>query len=164
LPEHTTLRITWGTRPHLARPHAAHTGSGAVLIVGDEVCAFLRDHIDSFESLEVLLLLRRERTACTAEELCRRLKTRAPLIDDALAVLVRARLVNTTDQNMWALYTYADEDSARDAIVGALERVYRDEPIRIMQLMSTNAIERLRTSTIRAFADAFVVRKGKDRG
>lgn len=132
-------------------------------MVGEAVRGFLRDYIDSFESLEVLLLLRRERTACTAEELCRRLKTRAPLIDDALTSLVRTRLVNT-DQNVLTLYTYADEDSARDAIVGSLERIYRDEPIQIIQLMSTNAIERLRTSTIRAFADAFVVRKDKDSG
>ena len=132
-------------------------------MVDEALRAFLRDYIDSFESLEVLLLLRRERTACTADELCRRLKTRAPLIDDALASLVRARLVKT-DQNVLTSYTYADEDAARDAIVGSLECVYRDEPIQVMQLMSANAIERLRTSTIRAFADAFVVRKGKDRG
>jgi len=132
-------------------------------MVDEAVRAFLRDYIDSFESLEILLLLRRERTVCTAEELCRRLKTRAPLIDDALASLARARLVNT-DQNALALYVYADEDPARDGIVGSLERVYRDEPIKIMQLMTTNAIERLRTSTIRAFADAFVVRKDKGRG
>lgn len=133
------------------------------MTVGDAASAFLRDHIDSFESLEILLLLRRERTPYTAEELSRRLKTRAPLIDDALASLVRARLVNA-DQNVLTLYTYADEDSARDAIVGSLDRIYRDEPIQIMRLMSTNAIERLRTSTIRAFADAFIVRKHKDRG
>jgi predicted transcriptional regulator len=133
-------------------------------MVCDEVRAFLRDYIDSFESLDILLLLRRERTAWTAEELRGRLKNRAPLIDDALASLVRARLVNTSDQTVRTLYTYADEDSVRDAIVGSLQDVYRDEPIQIMQLMSTNAIERLRTSTIRAFADAFVVRKDKDRG
>jgi predicted transcriptional regulator len=132
-------------------------------MVGEAVCAFLRDHIDSFESLEALLFLRREGTACTAEELCKRLKTRTPLIDDALASLVRARLVNT-DQSVGPLYTYANEDSARDAVVGSVERLYRDEPIQIMQLMSTNAIERLRTRTIRAFADAFVVRKDKGRG
>ena len=57
-------------------------------MVGEAVRAFLRDYIDSFESLEVLLLLRRERAARTAEELCRCLKTRAPMIDDALASLV----------------------------------------------------------------------------
>lgn len=132
-------------------------------MVGEAVRAFLRDYIDSFESLEVLLLLRRERTACAAKELCMRLGTHAPLIDDALASLVRARLVNT-DRNVLTLYAYADEDSARDGIIGSLESIYRDEPIQIMQLMSTNAIERLRTSTIRAFADAFVVRKDKGRG
>ena len=132
-------------------------------MVCEAVRAFLRDYIDSFESLEVLLLLRAEQTALTAEELCRRLSTHAPLIDDALASLVRARLVNA-DQKVPALYRYADQGSARDAIAGSLERIYRDEPIKIMQLMSTNAIERLRTSTIRAFADAFVVRRDKDSG
>lgn len=131
-------------------------------MVEESVRAFLRDSIDSFESLEILLLLRRERTACTAEELGRRLGTRVPLIDDALASLVRTGLVNA-DRNVLT-YAYADEDAARDAIVSSLERVYRDEPIRIMQLMSANAIERLRTRTIRAFADAFVVRKDKGRG
>lgn len=133
-------------------------------MVGDEVRIFLRDYIDSFESLEVLLLLRRERTDWTAEELCRRFNIRAPQIDDALDSLVRGRLVNTTKQNVLSSYTYADEDIARDAIVASLERAYRDEPIQVMQLMSANAIERLRNSALRAFADAFVVRKGKDRG
>lgn len=133
-------------------------------MVDEELRAFLRDYIDSFESLEILLLLRRERTAFTAEELCRRLKTRAPLIDDALASLVRGRLVNATEQNLPTSYTYADENLARDAIIASLERAYRDEPIQVMQLMSTNAIERLRSSAIRAFADAFIFRKDKGRG
>lgn len=133
-------------------------------MVVETVRAFLRDYIDSFESLEVLLLLYRERTAWTADELCRRFKIRAPVMDDALASLVRARLVNTTERNLLTSYRYADEDSVRDALVASLERTYRDEPTQIMQLMSANAIERLRSGAIRAFADAFVFRKDKERG
>lgn len=128
-------------------------------MVDEAVRAFLRDDIDSFESLEVLLLLHRERTAWTADELCRRFEIRAPVIDDALASLVRARLVSATGQNVLGSYRYADGDSARDALVASLERAYRDEPIQIMRLMSANAIERLRNGAIRAFADAFVFRK-----
>ena len=133
-------------------------------MVGDDVRALLRDYIDSFECLEVLLLLRREGAAWTAEELSARLNIRAPLLADALASLVRARLVNITDQKSPVPYTYAREHPVQDAVVGSLDRAYREEPIAIMQLMSMNAIERLRTSTIRAFADAFVVRKDKNRG
>ena len=133
-------------------------------MVGNEMSAFLRDYIDSYECLEVLLLLHRERTSWTAEALSTRLKTRAPLIDDALASLVRSRLVIADGRKMLTSYSYADEDGAKDAIVGSLERVYRDEPIKIMQLMSANAIERLRTGALRAFADSFVLRKDKDRG
>lgn len=128
------------------------------------VRAFLRDYIDSFESLEILLLLHRERTAWTADELCRHFKIRAPVIDDALASLVRAGLVSTTDQNVLTSYRYAHEDLVRDALVASLERTYRDEPTQIMQLMSAQAIERLRNGAIRAFADAFVFRKDKGRG
>lgn len=133
-------------------------------MVGQDVRALLRDYIDSFECLEVLLLLHRERVAWTAVELSARLNIREPLLDDALASLVSARLINATDRNGPTSYVYAHEHLVQDAVVGLLERAYRDEPIPIMQLMSTNAIERLRTSTIRAFADAFVVRKDKDRG
>lgn len=133
-------------------------------MLDEEVRAFLRHHIDSFESLEVLLLLYRERTAWTADELCRRFRVRAPVIDDAIASLVRARLVNATERNVLTSYRYADEDSVRDALVASLERTYRDEPIQVMQLMSANAIERLRSGAIRAFADAFVFRKDKGRG
>ena len=133
-------------------------------MVGNDVRALLRDHIDSFECLEVLLLLRREGAAWTAEELSARLNIRAPLLADALASLARARLVNTEDRGSTALYTYAREHLIQDAVVGSLDCAYRDEPTEIMRLMSMNAIERLRTSTIRAFADAFVVRKDKDAG
>lgn len=133
-------------------------------MVCEAIRDFLRDCIDSFESLEVLLLLYRERTAWTADELCRRFKIRAPVIDDALASLVRARLVSTTQQNVLTSYKYADEDLVRDALVASLERTYRDEPIQVMQLMSANAIERLRSGAIRAFADAFVFRNDKGRG
>jgi hypothetical protein len=133
-------------------------------MVGDDVRALLRDYIDSFECLEVLLLLRREGAAWTAEELSARLNIRAPLLDDALASLVRARLVESNHRNSPALYTYAHERPIQNAVVGSLDCAYRQEPIEIMQLMSMNAIERLRTRTIRAFADAFVVRKDKGRG
>jgi hypothetical protein len=109
-------------------------------------------------------LLYRERTAWTADELCRRFKIRAPVIDDALASLVRAKLVNTTEHNVLTSYRYADEDPVRHALVASLEQIYSDEPIQVMQLMSANAIERLRSGAIRAFADAFVFRKDKDRG
>lgn len=134
-------------------------------MVDEQLREFLRAYIDSFECLEVLLLLRRERTAWTAEALCTRLNTRAPLVDDALTTLVRAGLLDIAlqDMNLPTAYTYAGESSAHDAIVASLETAYRDERIRIMQLMSTNAIDRLRTSALRAFADAFIFRKDKDR-
>lgn len=133
-------------------------------MIGEEVRVFLRDHIDSYEDLEVLLLLRREHTGWTSEALCTRLNSTATLIERTLATLVRSRLVNVSHPPTPPSYAYADDDAARDATICALERAYREEPIQIIQLMSTNAIERLRTGAMRAFADAFILRKDKDRG
>ncbi len=46
-----------------------------------------------------------------------------------------------------------------------LERAYAERPILIIQLMSANAIERLRNVALHTFADAFVLnKKDKDRG
>ena len=133
-------------------------------MIGEEVRVFLRDYIDSYEGLEVLLLLRRERTGWTSEALCTRLNATETLIDRTLATLVRARLVNASGQPAPFSYSYADEDAARDATVCALAQAYREDPVQIIALMSTNAIERLRTGAMRAFADAFILRKDKDGG
>lgn len=142
----------------------AHPEWSATRMISEEVRVFLRDYIDSYEDLEVLLLLRREHTRWSSEALCTRLNTTATLIERTLATLVRGRLVIASNPPPPASYAYADDDAARDATICALERAYREEPIQIIQLMSTNAIERLRTGAMRAFADAFILRRDKDRG
>jgi hypothetical protein len=45
-----------------------------------------------------------------------------------------------------------------------LERVYAEQRLAVIKLMSDNAIERLRTGAARAFVDAFLIgRKKNDR-
>ena len=131
----------------------------------EDVRALLHEHIESYEQLEVLLLLRRERyEQWTGEALAARLRVRAELIDTALAGLEASGLVELAGAAP-ARFAYRPASSGLDAAVGRLEREYAERPILVIQLMSTNAIERLRTAALHTFADAFVLKKkDKDSG
>jgi len=127
----------------------------------EDVRALLKEHIESYEQLETLLLLRRERyEQWTAEGLAARLRVRAELIESALGGLKASGLVEVT-RTLPSCFAYRPASSGLDAAAGRLEREYVERPILIIQLMSANAIERLRTAALHTFADAFVLKKGK---
>jgi hypothetical protein len=131
----------------------------------EDVRALLHEHIESYEQLEVLLLLRRERyEEWTVARLAARLHVREELIETALEGLKRSGLVEASGAAP-ARFAYRTAGSGLDAATSRLEREYAERPILIIQLMSANAIERVRTAALHTFADAFVLNKsGKDRG
>jgi len=127
----------------------------------EDVRALLKEHIESYEQLEMLLLLRRERyEVWTAEGLAARLRVGAELIEPALAALKLSGLVEITGTAP-SRFAYRPASPGLDAATGRLEREYAERPILIIQLMSANAIERLRTAALHTFADAFVLKKDK---
>ncbi|MGH8287550.1 MAG: hypothetical protein ACREV7_00775 [Steroidobacteraceae bacterium] len=127
----------------------------------EDVRALLKEHIESYEQLEMLLLLRRERyEGWTAEGLAARLRVGAEFIEPALAGLKLSGLVEITGTAP-ARFAYRAASSGLDAAAGRLEREYAERPILIIQQMSANAIGRLRTAALHTFADAFVLKKGK---
>ena len=130
-----------------------------------DVRALLHEHIESYEQLEILLLLQRERhQEWTGQGLAERLRVQAALIDSALAGLETSELVQRADAAP-ARYAYRPASAGLDAAVERLGREYAERPIPIIQLMSANAIERLRTAALHTFADAFVLsKKGNNRG
>jgi len=134
-------------------------------VIGDlpeDVRALLREHIETYEQLEVLLLLRRERyEEWTMAALAARLQVRVELIASALEGLETAGLAVVTGEASAPQFTYRPATSGLDAATGRLDREYAERPIRIIQLMSANAIERVRTSALQTFADAFVLKKKK---
>jgi hypothetical protein len=138
--------------------------SGAASLPED-VRALLHQHIDSYEQLETLLLLRRERyEQWTSAGLAARLRVPGDLIETALKGLGASGLVAAAG-GVPARFAYRAASPALDAAVGHLEREYAERPILIIQLMSANAIERLRTAALHTFADAFVLnKKGDHRG
>jgi hypothetical protein len=131
----------------------------------EDVRALLHEHIESYEQLEMLLLLRRERhEQWTGEGLAGRLRVGAELIQTALAGLEAGGLIEVI-RGSPSRFAYRPATAGLDAAVGRLERAYAERPILVIQLMSANAIERLRTAALHTFADAFVLkRRGRDRG
>ncbi|MGH8316512.1 MAG: hypothetical protein ACREUL_00845 [Steroidobacteraceae bacterium] len=131
----------------------------------EDVHALLREHIESYEQLEILLLLRRERYEdWTPQGLTTRLRLPAELIESALTGLKASGLVEATGADPTPRFAYRPASSGLDAAVGRLEREYSERPISIIKLMSANAIERVRTAALHTFADAFVLKKDKNRG
>lgn len=126
----------------------------------EDVRALLHEHIESYEQLEVLLLLRRERYEdWTIDGLSARLHVREELVGSAVEGLKASGLVTMTRTAPTPGFSYRPASSGLDAAAGRLEREYAERPIRIIQLMSANAIDRVRTAALHTFADAFVLKK-----
>jgi len=131
----------------------------------EDVRALLHEHIESYEQLEVLLLLRRERyEEWTVAGLATRLHIREELVGSALDGLKASGLVSTTAAAPALRVAYRPASSGLDAAADRLDREYAEHPIRIIQLMSANAIDRVRTAALHTFADAFVLKKDKKGG
>jgi hypothetical protein len=134
--------------------------------LAEDVRALLHEHIESYEQLEVLLLLRRERHEdWTVATLAARLHIREELIASALRGLRIGGLAVATGAASEPRFAYRPASSGIDEAAGRLEREYAERPIRIIQLMSANAIDRVRSAALHTFADAFVLKKkDTDRG
>lgn len=130
-----------------------------------DVQRLLREHIDSYEQLELLLLLSTDRgVSWTEEGLSARLRIGSALVRTALNRLESAGFVAARMHDGEQRYAYLCQGDNVEATISRLAMAYREYPIPIIKLMSANSIERLRTSALRTFAEAFVLRKDKDRG
>jgi hypothetical protein len=123
------------------------------------VQALLREQLTSFERLEIVLLLRQqpdlEWTVAAVSE-----QTRIPeeLARDALIGLESGQLLQRTGASVPA-YRFNPQPAALADAVAALAVLYRDQHAAVMSVMSMNAIERIRSGTMRAFADSFILGK-----
>lgn len=123
----------------------------------------LRERIESFEELEILLLLRAERSrAWSAEEAAQWLEVTAGVATQLLEKLRARDLVEVRESEGARSYFYGAGMPELDAAVAEIARGYEANRHEIMRLMSANAIERVRTSAMRAFADAFLWGRKKD--
>jgi hypothetical protein len=119
-----------------------------------EVRQFLRDHIESHEHLETLLLLCPDGRARTVEDVARELKVPAASADAALRHLVEQRLLVAAAGEP-PTYCYSPGTPALGGAVDALVAARGEHHLAIMEIMGAHAIERVRSNALRTFAEAF---------
>lgn len=126
------------------------------------VLELLDKRIESFEQLEILLLLRSgSDRSWTAQEVGKHVRQPGHA-EEALSALRAAGLVQAVTTGSQPHYVYSPLAPQLDAAVGELARQYREQPIAVMRTLSTNSIRRMRTTAARAFAEAFGLRKKED--
>jgi hypothetical protein len=144
-----------------ACPEFARSRPMTVEPFSEQVRFFLREHVTSFERLEVLLLLHGSPSEELAtSEVTRRLTIREELVAEALQGLVKSGLLGVRS----GAFRFAPVTTALAAAVNALAIAYQDQRAAVLSTMSMNAIERIRSGPVKAFADSFVFRKKDDNG
>lgn len=131
--------------------------------IPDDVQAFLRDYIESYEELEVLLLLHRSGKqwhslgALTAQ-------LRLPGVSEETAETLASRgLLAVRRTEIEPGYAYDPAEPVLETAVARLARSYAEAPLAVMKLMTANAMNRLRVSALQTFADAFVLHRKRRR-
>lgn len=126
------------------------------------MATFLRDHVGSYEELEALVFLaRRRRRSWTAGDVGVGARLPTLIAVKALDDLRHAGLVDEVREGRRIGYTYWPATPALAQCAEHFVAVYEANPVDIIQLMSANALDRVRSSAARAFADAFVLRRPK---
>lgn len=124
--------------------------------------SFLRDSISSYEELEVLLLLFRARDrSWTDEELAEALKVPVENIASALDELVKVAGLLRIELAGRPRVQYQPAAADLHRIVQELEVAYADQRLAIVQLMSSNALARVRSAAARRLANAFRIERPK---
>jgi predicted transcriptional regulator len=134
--------------------------------VPENARALLRDHVESYEQLEVLLLLRAEvGVPWTPDAVAERLRIDMGSAESALQHLATHGLVELQRQTgVTDRFCYKPQTSALATAAAALAQAYEERRAAVMALLSANAIERVRASVLHTFAEAFRLRKRKPDG
>jgi hypothetical protein len=128
----------------------------------EPVRRLLRERVESYEHLEALLLLFREPGRdLSVDHVGQRLGIEAPAAAAALRHLEGCELLVRAggDPPAWR---FRATSAALAADVAALAQAHETARVAVMEQMSANAIERMRTSALRSFAEAFRL-KGRPR-
>jgi hypothetical protein len=129
----------------------------------EELRAFLLDHVSSFEGLEVLLFFERApRRGWSVSDLAAGLDISDELVQVALDELIGARAPIESigaPSNKSYRYVASGQD---ERLLAALQRAYDERRVTVLKLMSSNAVERVRSAAARRLADAFRLDRSKN--
>lgn len=144
--------------PREARALYSNGGKVTEEVGRAEIQRFLLEHIASYEELEIVLLLcQRAERDWTAAQIAEETRMPAGACSAALEALQKQGLL--AEGALAASFRYAPGSSALAAHVVRLAAFYQQQRLAVVQMMSANAVDRLRTAAIRRFAEAFRFRE-----
>ena len=125
-----------------------------------DVAQLLRDHVQTYEELEMLLAIARdpEREHSIATLLVT-LNLEASAGAGVVEELAKAGVVTITRD---AAGGRVRCDPGAAGVVAGLAEAYDTARVELMSRMTQNALERVRTSALRTFSSAFVLGKKRD--
>lgn len=128
--------------------------------IPDEVRDLLSERIETFEHLEVALLFGRDpNVARKADAIATDLHLPTAVVDDTLDRFASSGLLAKSEGPAGRDYSCRPEAAAT---LAALAEAHERDRAAIMQLMTTNALNRVRTSALRAFSSAFLLGRKRD--
>jgi hypothetical protein len=128
-----------------------------------DVLELLQQRVGSLEELEVLLLLRRtHQRQWQVFEIAGELGLPDAIVETTVATL-RSHDFLMMESSATGLCRYAPRPTELAALVDRLAAVYDERRLEVMRVLSARALERVRNSAARAFAEAFVLGR-KTRG
>lgn len=133
--------------------------------IGAEVKSFLRGWITSYEQLQTLLLFRQRRDeSLSTSFVAQTLHVSETAAAEALEHLCRVTLVEAQVTDGTPGFKYAPGSIHLRDLADQLADAWEQHQLVVMNLMSSNALERVRTGALRTFADAFILGKKKTDG
>jgi hypothetical protein len=126
--------------------------------LGDKTRTLLRDFVTSFEMLEVFLLLHANAGRdWSAPEVTARAHIADDLVARALESLSARHLIRGSPPLPPGRFQYSPANRDLADAADELARDFAERRAAVLSTMSTNAIERLRSGALNAFADAFIL-------
>jgi len=124
-------------------------------VLPDDIVRFINQHVASVEQLEVLLLARRSPgRSWSPHDMARELYSHPSSIAGRFEALLAAELLRETAPGY---FQYAPRSVELDATVARLEDLYRERRVAVISAIASRAVE-----NVRAFSDAFRIRKKED--
>jgi hypothetical protein len=127
--------------------------------VPEIVRSLIARHLDSVLEVEILLLLYQTRPrAWSAEEIVQKLRIDLAFATQHLTKLCEHGLLRCDGGPPAAMYAFAPASSELEAAAAALDRAYVDRRVSVIELIFAKPLDK-----IRSFADAFRIRREKDK-
>jgi hypothetical protein len=127
--------------------------------IPEEVRRLLRQHVASFEQLQVLLLLGR---SSDAQWIGPTIAAELGISPDASQLAADELAASGLLERVEALPHDYYRSVVPLPLSQALQKAYEDNRLELINLMSANAFDRLRTSALRTFTRAFRLRANDD--